>query len=128
MAFRPSKVVGSAGGTTYASGKDGKPFLTKEPKLLLNNNNAGKPEYIHLMVGRRSSAAVGNSTGYRQMLEYNKAGDGARLSMLVLHDDAKREYAYGPAQGLPDSKISTFPQALYDEANRPTDYESVIQL
>jgi hypothetical protein len=51
MAFRPSKVVGSAGGTTYAYGKDGKPFLTKEPKLLLNNNNAGKPEYIHLMVG-----------------------------------------------------------------------------
>ena len=36
--------------------------------------------------------------------------------MIVLHDDAKREYAYGPAQGLPDSKIGTFPQALYDQA------------
>jgi hypothetical protein len=36
--------------------------------------------------------------------------------MLVLHDDAKREYAYGPAQGLPDTKIGTFPQSLYDEA------------
>jgi hypothetical protein len=36
--------------------------------------------------------------------------------MLVLHDDAKREYAYGPAQGLPDSTIGTFTQALYDEA------------
>jgi hypothetical protein len=63
MAFRPSKWSASAGGTTYAYGKDGKPFLTKEPKLLLNNNNAGKPEYIHLMVGRRSYAAFGNSTG-----------------------------------------------------------------
>ena len=50
------------------------------------------------------------------MLEYTKAGDGARLSMLVLHDDAKREYAYGPAQGLPDTKVGTFTQALYDEA------------
>ena len=29
-----------------------------------------------------------------------KAGSGARLSILVLHDDAQREYAYGPAQGL----------------------------
>jgi hypothetical protein len=87
----PQQVVGSAGGTTYAYGKDGKPFLTKEPKLLLNNSNAGKPEYIHLMVGRRWYAAFGNSTGDRQMLEYNKAGDGARLSMLVLHDDAKRD-------------------------------------
>ena len=36
--------------------------------------------------------------------------------MLLLHDDAKREYAYGPAQGLPDTKVGTFTQALYDEA------------
>ena len=28
--------------------------------------------------------------------------------MLVLHDDATREYAYGPAQGLPDTKVGTF--------------------
>jgi tRNA uridine 5-carbamoylmethylation protein Kti12 len=34
----------------------------------------------------------------------------------VLHDDATREYAYGPAQGLPESKVGTFTQALYDEA------------
>jgi hypothetical protein len=50
------------------------------------------------------------------MLEYTKAGNGARLSMLVLHDDAQREYAYGPANGLPDSRVGTFAQALYDEA------------
>ena len=37
--------------------KDGKPFLTKEPKLLLNDNNGGKPEGIHLMIGRRPHAA-----------------------------------------------------------------------
>ena len=40
----------------------------------------------------------------------------ARLCILVLHDDAKREYAYGPAQGLPETKVGTFPQALYDKA------------
>jgi hypothetical protein len=38
--------------------------------------------------------------------------------MLVLHDDPKREYAYGPAQGLADSKVGTFTQALYDEAKK----------
>ena len=111
-------MVGTAGGTKYGYDKDGKPFLTKEPKLLLNDNNAGKPEGIHLMIGRRPYAAFGNSTGDRQMLEYTKAGDGARLAMLVLHDDAKREYAYGPAQGLPDTKVGTFTQALYDEAKK----------
>jgi phosphoglycolate phosphatase-like HAD superfamily hydrolase len=114
----PEQVVGTAGGTKYGYGKDGKPFLTKEPKLLLNDNNAGKPEGIHLMIGRRPVLAAGNSTGDRQMLEYTNAGSGARLSMIVLHDDAKREYAYGPAQGLPDTKVGTFTQALFDEAQK----------
>ncbi len=114
----PEQVIGTAGGTKFGYGKDGKPFLTKEPKLLLNDNFAGKPEGIHLMIGRRPHAAFGNSTGDRQMLEYTGAGDGARLMMLVLHDDAKREYAYGPAEGLPDTRVGTFTQALYDEAQK----------
>ena len=114
----PEQVVGTASGTRYGYDKNGRPFLTKEPKLLLNDNNAGKPEGIHLMIGRRPYAAFGNSTGDRQMLEYTKAGDGAPLAMLVLHDDAKREYAYGPALGLPDSKVGTFTQALHDEATK----------
>ncbi len=87
----PEQVVGTAGGTTYRYDKNGKPFLTKDPKLLLNDNNAGKPEGIHLMIGRRPYVAFGNSTGDRQMLEYTKAGGGDRLAMLVLHDDAQRE-------------------------------------
>ena len=113
----PEQVVGTAGATKFGY-KDGKPFLTKEPKLLLNDDKAGKPEGIHLMIGRRPYAAFGNSDGDRQMLEYTGAGDGTRLKMLVLHDDAKREYAYGPAQGLPASKVGTFTQALYDEAKK----------
>ena len=114
----PEQVVGTMGGTTFGYDASGKPFLTKDPKLLLNNDNAGKPEGIHLMIGRVPHVAVGNSGGDRQMLEYTKAGDGARLAMLLLHDDAKREYAYGPAQGLPASKVGTFTQALYDEATK----------
>src|SRR5271165_3314617 len=112
----PEQVVGTAGETKYGYAKDGKPFLAKEPKLLLNDNYAGKPEGIEFMIGRRPYAAFGNSTGDREMLEWTGAGAGARLMMLVLHDDAQREYAYGPAQGLPDTKVGTFTPALYDEA------------
>src|ERR1044072_6714284 len=92
----PEQVVGTAGGTKFGYDKSGKPFLTREPKLLLNDNFAVTPEVIHVMIGRGPVAAFGNSTGDQQMLEYTKAGDGARLAMLVLHDDAQREDAYGP--------------------------------
>ena len=70
------------------------------------------------MIGRRPHLAFGNSTGDRQMLEYTKAGDGARLALLLLHDDAEREYAYGPALGMPGTRVGTFTQALYDEAQK----------
>ena len=52
------------------------------------------------------------------MLEFTTAGEGARLGMLLTHDDAKREYAYGCAAGLPDSKVGTFFQSLFDEAKK----------
>ncbi len=114
----PEQVVGTSVTTSYGYDKSGKPVLTKEPKLMLDDDHAGKPEGIHLEIGQRPHAAFGNSVGDQQMLEYTKAGDGARLAVLVLHDDAKREYAYGPAQGLHDSKVGTFTQALYDEAKK----------
>jgi hypothetical protein len=109
----PEQVVGTAGGTKYRYAKDGKPYLLKEPKMLLNDNDAGKPEGIHLVIGRRPYAAFGNSIGDKQMLEYTQAGDGARLMMLVHHDDDKREYAYGPK-----SKVGTFTDALMAEAKK----------
>ena len=77
-----------------------------------------RSEGIHFESGRRPRAALGNSTGDRQMLEYTKTGEGARLSMIVLHDDASRAYANGTAQGLPDTKAGSFLQALYDEAKK----------
>ena len=64
------------------------------------------------VIGKRPYAAFGNSTGDQQMLEWTGAGDGARLMMLVFHDDPVREYAYGPADGLPDTKVGTFSDAL----------------
>jgi phosphoglycolate phosphatase-like HAD superfamily hydrolase len=108
----PEQVVGSAGDTTFGYADDGRAILTKDPKLLLNDNFAGKPQSIHLMIGQRPHAAFGNSTGDQQMLEYTEAGNGARLMMLVRHDDAKREYAYGA-----DTKVGTFSDALLAEAN-----------
>jgi len=52
----PEQVVGSAGSSKYGYDQSGKPMLTKEPELLLNNDNVGKPEGIQLMIGRRPYA------------------------------------------------------------------------
>ena len=112
----PAEVIGSALDVKYGYDAAGQGVLMREPKLELNNNNSGKPEDIYLFTGQRPQAAFGNSTGDRQMLEWATGGSGRRLGMLVLHDDAAREYAYGPAQGLPDTKVGTFTQALHDEA------------
>jgi hypothetical protein len=66
----------------------------------------------------RAAGGTDHLLGDREMLEWTGAGAGARLKMLVLHDDATREYAYGPAQGLPDSKVGTFTPGLFDEAKK----------
>ncbi len=112
----PEQVIGSAVATKYTYDNAGAGILMRPPELLLNNNFSGKPEDIYLFTGSHPQAAFGNSTGDQQMLEYTQAGPDAHLMMIVLHDDAQREYAYGPADGLPPSDVGTFTQALYDEA------------
>jgi phosphoglycolate phosphatase-like HAD superfamily hydrolase len=113
----PERVSGTGQADAFGHDKDGKPILTQEPRLVLNNLGAGKIENFWLTYGRRPRLAFGNSSSDdQQMLEYVKAGSGARLSAAVLHDDATREYAYGPAQGLPDTSVGTFSQAMYDMA------------
>lgn len=114
----PEQVIGTAIDTKYGYDSAGKPFLLKTEKLALNDNGPGKPEGIQLMIGRKPNAAFGNTAGDQQMLEYARSGSGSRLAMLVLHDDSTREYAYGPAQGLPDTRVGTFSQALFDEATK----------
>ncbi len=109
----PEQVVGTLGAVKYGYAKDGRPTLTEEPKILLETVGTGKPEGIHLMIGRRPYIAFGNSDGDREMLEYTQAGDGKRLMLLVHHDDALREYAYGA-----QSKVGTFSDSLMNEARQ----------
>jgi phosphoserine phosphatase len=111
----PEQVVGSLIATEYQV-KDGKPVIMRLPKLFFNDDKGGKPIGIDMFIGKRPYAAFGNSDGDREMLEWTGAGDGTRLKMLVYHDDEQREFAYGPAGGLPDTKVGGFSQPLMDEA------------
>lgn len=113
----PEQVIGTSFETSYDHASDGEPQLTKVAKLQLNNNDAGKPEDINLFIGRGPVIAFGNSTGDQQMLEWANAGERAHLAALIYHDDAAREYAYGPAGGLPDTHVGTLTEALMTEAH-----------
>ncbi|PJN95398.1 HAD family hydrolase, partial [Amaricoccus sp. HAR-UPW-R2A-40] len=110
----PEQVSGSAQDLKFEI-VDGKPVLMREPKLALENIEAGKIENFRMVYGRTPHAQFGNSSSDdQQALQYVKSSPGLRLSVAILHDDAEREYAYGPAQGLPDSPVGTFSQEMYD--------------
>jgi phosphoglycolate phosphatase-like HAD superfamily hydrolase len=113
----PEQIVGSSVKTKFEL-RDGKPVLVRLPELNFNNDKVGKPVGISQHIGRRPIAAFGNSVGDQQMLEYTQGGRGARFELLVLHDDAAREFAYGPARGLPDVKLGYFTPALEEHAKK----------
>jgi hypothetical protein len=108
----PEQVVGSSIKTKY-EWRDGKPVLMRLPEMNFIDDKTGKPVGINSHIGRRPIAAFGNSDGDQQMLEWTQAGSGTRLMMLVHHDDAVREFAYGA-----ESKIGTFSDALMAEAKK----------
>ena len=94
-------------------------MLTKEPKLLLNDNKAGKPEGIHLMIGRRPR------DGVRQLRPATSrcsntptAGDGARLVVWCCTTTRSANTPTARRKGLPATKVGAFTQALYDEAKK----------
>jgi len=108
----PEQVVGSSIKTKFEL-RDGKPVLVRLPEINFIDDKTGKPVGINEHIGRRPIAAFGNSDGDRQMLEWAQAGVGARLMMLVHHDDAEREFAYGA-----ESHIGTFSDALMAGAKK----------
>jgi len=81
--------------------------LMKVAELNSFDDRDVKPQNIGLHIGRRPILAFGNSDGDLAMLRYVKTGQGARLALLLHHDDAVREAAYGP-----EFKLSPLMEAL----------------
>ncbi len=89
----PEQVIGSSGKARFEI-REGHAVLAKLPELDSNDDKEGKPVNINLHIGRRPILAFGNSDGDLPMLQYTASGPGARLMLLVHHDDASREFAY----------------------------------
>lgn len=106
----PDQVIGSSIKTKFEY-QNNQPVLMRLPEPFFEDNYGGKPVGINLFIGKKPAAAFGNSDGDKEMLEWSKG-----LKMLVLHDDAEREYAYGPAKGLPKTHVGEFSEELYKKA------------
>jgi len=65
--------------------------------MLLNDNNDGKPDGIHLMIGRRLRTRICNPSGDQRCRITPKAGNGARLAMSSC---TTRKREYGPTVPL----------------------------
>ena len=90
----PQRVVGSSVSTRYEV-QGGKPSLLRLPEVDFIDDKEGKPVGIHKHIARPPILAFGNSDGDFEMLQWTTLGrDGARLGLLLHHDDAEREYAY----------------------------------
>lgn len=89
----PEQVIGSTGRQQFEM-RDGKPVLLKLAAVDFIDDKEGKPIAIQKFIGRRPIAAVGNSDGDLQMLQWTAAGPGPRFCLYVHHTDAEREWAY----------------------------------
>ena len=95
------RVMGSATTFEYRSNEHGG-VLTHGVEMDYLDDGPQKPIRIWSRTGRRPVLAAGNSNGDIQMLEFTQHEDKSVLRLLVLHDDAQREFEYssGAEQAL----------------------------
>ena len=103
LGIPPQRVIGSRMEMSYEN-TEGSQRIVHGSKIERFNNGDVKPVAIQEAIGKRPIFTFGNSIGDLEMLEWGSSGAGESLGLVLLHDDAAREYAY-----IEDSK-------LYDRA------------
>jgi hypothetical protein len=89
----PERVIGSSNALRYTENDDGGALAyLAEPDVF--DDGPTKPVRIWSRIGRRPILAAGNSNGDVPMLEWSGGPSRPALRLLVLHDDAEREFDY----------------------------------
>lgn len=87
------RVIGSTVAYHYAPDQNGG-AIVQRPDLDVVNDGPDKVVQIWNTIGRRPILAVGNSNGDLEMLTFTGSLSSPALRLLVLHDDAQREFDY----------------------------------
>ena len=103
----PEQVIGSSVKMRFEiRRRPGRPVQARRARTA-STTARSSPRTSSLHIGRRPILAFGNSDGDLAMLRYARSGSGARLALLLHHDDAEREFAYDR-----DFKLSPLTEAL----------------
>ena len=86
-------VIGSAVALAYTPDEYGG-AITRQAAADYLDDGPEKPVHIWTRTGRRPVLAAGNSNGDIEMLDFTQHPDKPYLRLLVLHDDAEREFDY----------------------------------
>jgi putative hemolysin len=86
-------IVGSSLQYEFQLTADGS-ALIRQPEMDSVNVNEMKPINIQRHIGRRPILAAGNGDVDLEMLQYTGGDEGPYLNLVIVHDDAKREYDY----------------------------------
>ena len=86
-------VIGSAVALAYTPNERGG-VITRQMAADYMDDGPEKPVHIWTRTGRRPVLAAGNSNGDIEMLDFTQHHDKPSLRLLVLHDDAEREFSY----------------------------------
>jgi phosphoglycolate phosphatase-like HAD superfamily hydrolase len=89
----PERIIGSALGLHYDA-EGGTNNLMYKGAMEFFDDGPEKPIRIWSRIGRRPILSCGNSNGDLPMLAYSGRQDGPALRLLILHDDAQREFDY----------------------------------
>ena len=90
----PERVIGSSTAIEYREGDDDSRDVLYKSEMEFFDDGPTKPVRIWSRIGRRPVIAGGNSNGDIEMLRFAKSGSGRRYALLLLHDDAEREFDY----------------------------------
>jgi phosphoserine phosphatase len=87
------RVVGSSTAIAFRERGDGGDLLMQS-KLDVFDDGAAKPARLWSRIGRRPILAAGNSNGDVPMMQFANRPERPALRLLILHDDAAREFEY----------------------------------
>lgn len=106
----PERVIGNTMARSVATADDGSVSISRDAAPGFANERENKMLSIYDVTGRKPIFAAGNSDGDYWMLKWATSDDDLGLSVLVLHDDAEREFDYARIPTLGGAALESDPE------------------